>query len=735
MPNRLCDTMHTMTAPYPPQSHQPTQSYRLWQMRSMWQTCAWIALIIGAIGLQLASPPVASLVPATPAFVERLTPTTVATLNSPIFAYSPDWTVTAQGADPAEPADPWVQPSGVMTFSYTGADLLLHLAQGDYWGYLYITVDGAPANRLVNIPGNLNQQGERAGYRTFYAPELQSEDGPSPQWVLVHSDANPAQSHSVRVEVWRAWGQIPLRAVAVDAQVPPGFPRWPFVALLVLGVGTIVLTWPANFHLAGLAQVSRLLTWLTQPMRAPRLRITLALLGLLMAAAAIILRIWWLGPTGLALISYASLRQPSFWAAALLFALPFYFSQTLPILPNRATNLIDIGVLGGIVIAACAWLIHHQTSNQTSSPRRWHPILGWIMALAGWALVAASAAVYSDVALREWRTVFLAAALFALLLHLCRTDPSAPWLLLLAWITGGVVVALIGLGQFTTDAMLIEAEGVHRVRSLYGSPNNLALYLERTLMPTLALLLLLPNGTRRWLALLAAAIQGSVLLLTYSKGALLLGLPAGLATLWLGGIFVLRRQGNSTRPLWWLAAAAGLALVALLPFLGTERFQRLLDFSSGTGFTRLQLWRSSLQMALDHPWLGVGPDNFLYTYRNQYLLPEAWQEPNLNHPHSWLLDWWTRLGLFGLVLGLGWWVTGIRDNWRRLRDISRSTLHGARSDAAIWLGLLAAMAAALSHGLIDLSYAVPDLMLVWVLLTMLPSFALSSAPIEKPNPV
>ena len=181
------------------------------------------------------------------------------------------------------------------------------------------------------------------------------------------------------------------------------------------------------------------------------------------------------------------------------------------------------------------------------------------MALAGWALVAASAAVYSDVALREWRTVFLAAALFALLLHLCRTDPSAPWLLLLAWITGGVVVSLIGLGQFTTDAMLIEAEGVHRVRSLYGSPNNLALYLERTLMPTLALLLLLPNGTRRWLALLAAAIQGSVLLLTFSKGALLLGLPAGLATLWLGGIFVLRRQGNSTRPLWWLAAAAAMS--------------------------------------------------------------------------------------------------------------------------------------------------------------------------------
>jgi hypothetical protein len=45
---------------------------------------------------------------------------------------------------------------------------------------------------------------------------------------------------------------------------------------------------------------------------------------------------------------------------------------------------------------------------------------------------------------------------------------------------------------------------------------------------------------------------------------------------------------------------------------------------------------------------------------------------------------------------------------------------GVAKHAARRPGTLAAMAAALSHGIIDLSYAVPDLMLVWVLLTMLP---------------
>ncbi len=722
-------------------------------MRGLWFAIASVILLAGFVGIRGSSPLAAPVVLAAPTAVEQIGPGTVATLDSQPFVYSPGWKVTPQGADPGEPVDSWMQPSGVVTFTYTGNDLLLQLAPGDYWGYLYVTVDGLPANQLALIPGNLNQQAQPAGYRTLYAPEYAPKlQPPDSQWVWVHratggtGEINLPQSHTARVEIWRGWGQTPLRAVAVDAQSQPGLPRWPFVALLVVGIGTMALTWPTG-RIPGYTSATNLLTWFTHPVGNPRSRALLALLGMLMITGAILFRIWWLGPAGLALLGYASLRQPTLWAAALLFALPFYFSQTLPILPTRATNLIDIGVLGGLVVAASAWLMRPPTTqHSTYNPALYkrslaHPLF-WIMALTGWALVATSAASYGDVALREWRTVFLAAALFALLLNACRNDASAPWLLLIAWIAGGVAIALIGLGQFATDAMLIEAEGVHRVRSLYGSPNNLALYLERTLMPTLALGLLLPNGKRRWLALLAAALQGGVLLLTFSKGALILGLPAGLGTLWLGGLFVLRRQAASTRPLWWLAAAAGVALLALLPFLGTERFQRLLDFNSGTGFTRLQLWRSSLQMALDHPGFGVGPDNFLYAYRSQYILPAAWQEPNLNHPHTWLLDWWTRLGIIGMVLGLGWWATGLRANWQRLRNTLDNREHNRRTYAAIWLGLLAASIAALAHGLIDLSYAVPDLMLVWVLLTMLPTIAPenslanspATSPIKKPNP-
>ncbi len=276
----------------------------------------------------------------------------------------------------------------------------------------------------------------------------------------------------------------------------------------------------------------------------------------------------------------------------------------------------------------------------------------------------------------------------------------------------------MGLWQFAAGSMLISAEGVQRIRAFYGSPNNLALYLERSLAVTLALGLFVRDRRTRVIWLVPAGIQGAALLLTFSKGALLLALPVTFVVLWLGGWRLLRQSGQSTRPLWLLAGLAAVGFLAMTPFLGTERFQRPLDFSQGTGFLRIQLWRSAWQMALDHLPFGVGPDNFLYTYRSGYILPKAWQEPNLNHPHNWLLDRWTRLGLVGLALGLGFWASGIAKLWRRFRSGDGDS-HDVESknDERIWaLGFLAASMAALAHGWIDLSYALPDLMIVWVLM-------------------
>ncbi|MFN8446313.1 MAG: O-antigen ligase family protein [Caldilineaceae bacterium] len=677
--------------------------------------------------------------------VTQLVPGTVARMDSPPFAYTPGWSVDASGADPAEPSDPFTTPSGVISFTYQGSEVALLLATGDYWGYLYASVDGAPANQLAVIAGNLDSEGKTAGYKTFYEPENQSATGPGVHWIRIHTAPSPNLNHQVQLEVWRSWGQQPIRAVAIDALPATALPRWPGM-LLILLAGIVLLSGWRNAATEKELNKPQLIPaeedrWLSEKRAWPGwFTLGLALIGVFLAAAGAWDALWWLTLVGIGMLAAASLIEPVLWLAALLFALPFYFAFPLPLLPGRSLGIIDVGVLGGIVVLAANFVLatvvdRRQGRVNNLERKQWweidrFPILALIV---GWALVSTFAADKFSLALREWRTVFLAALLFSLLLQYVKRKRSnllkplfpEQTILVSAWLLGATAVALIGLWAYLThyEAYLVGAEGVTRLRSVYGSPNNLAAYLDRSLAVTLAFALFARSRRLQILAATLALPQALAFLLTFSKGGTFLGLPVMLVVLAIGGTIVLRAEGRSTRLLWGLAAVVLVAALALVPVLGAERFRGLLDPSSATSFMRINLWRSSWQMALDHWLLGVGPDNFLYTYRSNYLLPAAWKEPNLNHPHNFLLDWWTRLGVPGLVLGLFWWGSITRRlsmeiRWfhhkdRRVESTPSLTPHPS---PLLTLGLLAAVAASLAHGLIDISYALPDLMIVWVLM-------------------
>ena len=114
-------------------------------------------------------------------------------------------------------------------------------------------------------------------------------------------------------------------------------------------------------------------------------------------------------------------------------------------------------------------------------------------------------------------------------------------------------------------------------------------------------------------------------------------------------------------------------------------------------------------MVRDHPILGVGLDNFAYVYQ-AYLRGGAAAEPNLSHPHNWVLHLWLELGLLGLV-AFGWLVLRFSQNVRAALT---------RSDS-YWLvaGAAGAMADLLVHGFIDNSYFLVDLAFVfWLCLAL-----------------
>ncbi|MFQ6001104.1 MAG: O-antigen ligase family protein [Anaerolineae bacterium] len=303
------------------------------------------------------------------------------------------------------------------------------------------------------------------------------------------------------------------------------------------------------------------------------------------------------------------------------------------------------------------------------------------------------------VSAREFRVVVLESALFYLLLREVPQHKGELWRIVDGLVAAALIVSLYGLFQYFFTADVIAVEGVRRIRGVYGSPNNLSLFLGRVLPLTLAVSLFGAAKHRR-LAYGAASLPMLVcLFLSFSRGAWLLGVPA--AVLFLGLM-------RGRRAFWVALGGVGAAILALLPLAGLERLTSLLSLQEGTTQRRLALWKAALQMIRDHPLFGVGLDNFLYQYP-RYMLPEAWQEPDLSHPHNLILDWWTRLGVLGVVALIWLEVAFFKVALRLYRSLEDEGMR------VLSLGLMASMVDFLAHGLVDNSYFLVDLAFIFCL--------------------
>jgi len=300
---------------------------------------------------------------------------------------------------------------------------------------------------------------------------------------------------------------------------------------------------------------------------------------------------------------------------------------------------------------------------------------------------------YRRVAFRELRVVVCESALLYLLV---RTLPGHRRQLLRLTDTlwcSALLVAVYALVRYPFAEGVIEAEGVRRARAFFGSPNNLALYLERVLPLGLAVVIWGRSPWRRWLYGLGCIPVVLAILLTFSRGALLLGVPAVLLALtWLG----------KRRVRWIPLAVAGAVVLVAMASGGGERLFSILDSSRGTTYLRLSLWQAAWDMARDHPWLGVGLDNFLYYY-GDYIRAGAEVDRWLSHPHNLLLDFWLRLGAGGVVALVALLVGFARRTLRALRSLPEGDLQ------AMVLGLGGGMAAFVVHGSVDSSYFVIEL--------------------------
>lgn len=664
--------------------------------------------------------------------------------DSPFYTWSGDWEFSPEfGADMSQTADN--EPPDTFEFRFVGTDAGLRVRRANYRARFYVLIDGEPANALP-----LDDNSAAKGWGS--ALVLNTND-PDSDYIAVEPVATGLDEgqHVMTVTAYRGWDQFALSGVAVRSTPPfvqafnkvktwlwgliflavtgavyfgrqGGWRSWPPYQRLIRAINQPLL--PILTAVAAMIVIlSGWLTWNSPAAGVFRRLDDFSQLALIFGTATVFYLTPWVIVYGAALVALiALLRLRPAWGLALVaFCFPFYVSQLTK--PIAAYRFSPVEIFSLLVFGVAVWQRLTQWARHLRiEPSAKKPLL--TLRPADWAALAFTAvATLSllftarlDVATNEWRTVIIEPLLFYASWRLIRPNFSEGRWIIDAFVAGGTLVALIGLGQFLTGTNLITAEeGIFRLRSIYGSPNNVALYLGRQLPLLLGLILLGQSdiwpanlrdwrpGRRWWWFAAAFLIQLTAFGLTLSKGGLLISLPAALLVVLALWLKVQRR------PVWpWISALTVVGILGYVVLLQLPGIGARLDFRSATAVLRLNLWRSSLPMWVDHFWWGVGLDNFLYEYRSRYILAAAWQEPQLNHPHNLILDLATRLGLFGLLTGLWLFI----QPWRLLITAWRSI--GQRSSAtpelrSVTAGLLGSATAMVAHGLVDHSFFLVDL--------------------------
>ncbi len=583
-------------------------------------------------------------------------------------------------------------------FRFDGTDVGLLTRRGPDMGRVLARIDGqdALADALARNPA-----GE--AILDLYAPSVE------PLARIPIATRLPAGSHTLELTVLAESNPDSSGGlVIVDGLlVGNARPTWPWLVLggMWAAVGALAL-WTARSWLWA-RRALEALSWSWTDRRVGPLRLGEAVLALAAVLYAVLPAGGMTSPwtlirvllaLGIGVLAVARLRDAALVAAA---AIPF-------VGVIGRTGVFDRPVGEVLILAVvAAWMVRVLWSG----PPRLPPVR-WLAAVAAFAVagvVAAALADYPKFALRDLRTVVLEPAAFFIVLASVLRDRNDVRRLLAVLVAGAALAALTALALIPFGAVVTEVFPP-RVRGTFGSPNNLALVLERAAPVALALALAAgtstPLGGRCWWGwgrmastrgfwLLALAVLLVVLILTWSRGAwlgALVGLAVAARPLWAQVGFRRRLAAVALS----LAALAGIVLVT-----GAERIGQLLRIGDSGAVSRLAIWDSAWQMGRDSWLFGVGPDNFLTHYR-AYMRPEAWREPNISHPHNLVLDAWLSLGLMGLLALIAVLVLFWRD-WRRIRR------DGQSGSDPLAFGLAGALAAALTHGLVDHAYFLPEL--------------------------
>lgn len=364
-----------------------------------------------------------------------------------------------------------------------------------------------------------------------------------------------------------------------------------------------------------------------------------------------------------------------------------------------------------------AWLLRRE--------KRLVDIKGWRLLLLAWVVTATVAVFVSpDIAsaLGHWKAYFIEPALFFILANdLMRSrDDRRHVLLALAW--SAIAVGWFALIQHWTNfAVPPPWDGTEGVRStsFYGFPNAVGLFLA----PLIPLFVGQLPRCRRELGTANRSYASSVFIAAtiLSFAGLIVAESEGAQIAVLAGLGVMGLMFRKSR--WWTVGFAGIAVAVLLVNPGIRSvFVEKATLEDWSGRVRKEIWVETSHMLKDRPILGAGLSGFPIVFAPYH---EAGHIEIFQYPHNVILNFWTELGIAGVLVFLLIVIQFFRTAYRNGGN--------PRDPQPFTVALIGSMVAILVHGLVDVPYLKNDLAFqFWLLVALLSSVtALNASRHEK----
>lgn len=388
-----------------------------------------------------------------------------------------------------------------------------------------------------------------------------------------------------------------------------------------------------------------------------------------------------------------ALWRREYGLGAVILLLPAYLLRTTVVgIPTTALEL-------SIYAVFLAWVIRDAARRQFI----WPKLPSWaLISLVFWVLAWVIATIFSQdqqASLGAMKAWLIDPLLFALILFSATRSVSQRTMLFASLALSGTVVSVAGLAQLIWFRDTLQD---NRLSSFFHPvANYAAMFLGPILVLTIGAILW-KILDRRWMY--AVGMMLLAMFLTFSFG--------GYLAIAAGGIFLWWRWPNNIAKrrvlvISLLAIVLGGTLIATM----TPYLKEKINFTDrSSSLVRTQIWRTSWQMIVEHPIVGIGPNAYEPVYRatipKLYFPPLEWL---VSQPHQLYLALWLETGLLGLLtfLAFGWFWA--KRCWPRIRSGDGATVIA-----------MAAMIAILAHGLVDTPLFKNDLMILFVLVVMMP---------------